>query len=250
MQAAIARRPTDSEPPKRVFSHRDEADLEWYHCVGQSAFAKSPMGGMLERSENLSETSTGAKVLSVRIWQDKSWGWRQRNTFCGRTCGFIDEAKADLIRRAAQPFVEHLDPTGTALCKAHQQPTQLWVPDDDLLQRYGRVSRRLVYVPRAYRQALEAYYRPEAFRWETYALGRLIVLYGMTEAGERLLANRARRLEAEDVTGPHVFRVRAEYEHNSQAKHPSDLVKRLLTTAERQARDLLGYSRQAYAEAT
>ena len=243
MQAAIARQ-TDSDPPRD-----DEADLEWYHCEGQSAFAKSPMGAMLERAENLSRTSTGARVLSVRVWWDQSWTWRQRNTFCGRRCGFIDEAKADIIWRAAQPFVDELDPSATALCRQHQQPTQLWVPDDELLQRYGRVSWRLVYVSRAYRQALEAYYRPEAFRWETYALGRLIVLYALTEAGARLLENRARRLEAEDVTGPAVFRLRAEYEHNDQAKHPCELTRHLLAAAERQARDLLGYARQSYAEA-
>ena len=67
MQAIQAREPT--EQPR--FTARDEADLRWFFGEGQSEFARSPTGFMLERVKALSTTSDGKPVISIPQYRAK-----------------------------------------------------------------------------------------------------------------------------------------------------------------------------------
>jgi len=228
---------------RRRFTTYDEADLRWFFGEGQSAFEGSPWGRMLEKAEALSVTSDGERVLSPPEHRVQVWEYRQRNCRRSSTTGF-DASLRDLLRRAAAPFVEEFDPGLDADGQDESGGVSGDGPPDHVLCRYGRVSRRLRAAQGRLYSVLAAYHGLAANRHETGSLGRLVVILALTEPGERLLANRARRLGTGDEAGQPAERLLAEWQLEQQ-KH-DDLRRRLFTAAQTAARALLHEAQDAY----
>ena len=252
MQAIQAREPT--EQPR--FTARDEADLRWFFGEGQSEFARSPTGFMLERAKALSTTSEGVPVLSIPQYRVKVWEYRQHGCR-GQRVGWssddadeptelFDAASRDLLRRAAAPFVEMFDPEADAWFTSGHQPGTAGMPSDWAMQRLGRVSRRLRTVRGRLYTALAAYHGLAANRWEGHILGRVIVLYGLTSAGDTILFRRCERLGSEEDAGSSPAE-RVSAEHQVQQQKPDIERRRLFEAAARQALELRAMANAAYA---
>jgi hypothetical protein len=201
---------------------------------------------MLERAEALSQTSSGEAVMTRPSFRAKCWEYRQR--CCrGPATEFFDAATSDLIRRAAAPFIEDFDPSLTANGTDDSGGTPGDGPSDAVVRRYGRVSRRLRAAQGRLYSVLAAYHGLLANRHEMCSLGRLVVIMPLTDAGERLLAGRARRLGEHDEAGQPAERLLAEWQ--MQVQKPDDLRRRLFSASRTQAAELLHRAHEAYAGA-
>lgn len=142
------------------WSHRDEADLLWYHGIGQAAFERSTFGGMLERAELFG-------TLGVQVWPSSQPVYD--------TSGFIviDWERAISARPTAE-----------------MRPAAGYTPDDTVLQRYAHMSLMMMRVERVDR--LSAAVICELFgdagaRWAATDDGRLGALYHLTARGRAMI---------------------------------------------------------------
>lgn len=159
------------QPPR--WSTRDEADLLWYHGIGQAAFERSTFGGMLERAELFGS-------MGVAIWPSSQPVYD--------TSGYIiiDWERAV----SARPTAETRAPAG-------------YTPDDAALQRYAHVSLMMMKVERVDTLAAAvicALFGDLGQRWAESEDGRLGALYHLTARGHAMVDTARSAKGAVDLT--------------------------------------------------
>lgn len=139
------------------YSIKDEADLLWYHGLGQTCFERSTFGGMLDRAATF---DTGnAHWPKCPVFNDN-----------GDVIGHESAI-------TARPTAETKEITGHA-------------PDDEALIRYARVSKQMMRVERRDALAskvLEFLFGDLGARWATTEHGRNGALYHLTVKGIALI---------------------------------------------------------------
>jgi hypothetical protein len=154
-------------------SDADERDLRWYFSVGQTAFERSSMGGMLANAELFA--SSGRYDVVANEWFAVPFP---------PTNPTPDDDLGDPLK--ARPRGDKGDKLG-------------YEPDHATLNKYGDVSRSLMNVERAdpiARVALERFYGDRGAAWariDPPAPGRIASLYLLTGAGQRLLTTAAEK---------------------------------------------------------
>ena len=173
----------------------DEADLRWFFGVGQSAFERSTFGAQLEIAERLGFTSDGERVESPKERERRSWRYRQSE--CGKLRVKAGHHMRDMLDELRDLLDEQdmltEDPSETARGQDPKKGELGYEPDDKDLQRYARISRTLSRMLPSHRRALGLFFGLRAARWSDHDLGRLLMLYGETQAGRELLARHPER---------------------------------------------------------
>jgi hypothetical protein len=156
----------------RDLPQRDQAALSWYFTDGSAAFERSTMGPMLERAALYSMRRLTLKCRSCGgegILADASW--------C-EGCHGTGTAQTRLVRsddsELAMPVHETRSASGG------------YTPDDSMMARYAVVSRRVSHLPAIGRAALGRYFGPNGERCSHAPGWRMIALYPLTPAGQRL----------------------------------------------------------------
>lgn len=153
---------TDIKVPP--YSLRDEADLIWYHGLGQTVFERSTIGSMLERAEQFGSLSFQAPRRPVLNKAGDIIAWEDGVT--------------------ARPTAEMRAPSG-------------YTPDDRALERYAHVSSLMLLVERKDRLAatvIALYFSELGTRWARgdTGHGRVGALYHLTAKGQALVAASSR----------------------------------------------------------
>jgi hypothetical protein len=148
---------TEAAPkPVPRYSIRDEADLLWYHGIGQTAFERSTFGGMLDRAAQFDMKHAWPQVAVLNA----------AGTVIGYESGIT-----------ARPTAEQREVSG-------------YVPDDAALTRYAHVSSIMMRVER--QEALAAVviaclFGDSGQRWAGTDHGRNGSLYHLTTKGRALI---------------------------------------------------------------
>jgi len=147
--------------PKKVppYSWQDERDLAWHYSFGQTVFERSPMGGMLDHA-NQRDTQRGWPKIAVLNSAGVTIGWESAVT--------------------ARPTAE-IRPVGG------------YVPDEDAMTTASLMSRAMIRVSRANRQAasvIEAFFGELGNRWalNDTPYGRYGALFHFTKKGQAIVA--------------------------------------------------------------
>ncbi len=225
--------PNSPQPTKKSLSNDDAVDLEKYFCQYRSAFSRSITGPMLTRAELYSSgTFPCYYCQEFPGINEKTGDWCKP---CKGT-GFISfhlKGKEDIT---AYPTAEVVESKG-------------YEPSLQLLQDYGRISRRLDGVKAAlgkeYLAVLEDYHGDLGARWGRTRWGRLFAIYPRTKAGRALviMATEEAKGENEVVLTP-VERLGVQAE--LQRVKPSSERKRLLAACREQAEAMYDLAVQAY----
>lgn len=157
---ADAPRLAATKPVSSRLSRGDQAELQWFFGRGQTAFERSTMGGILDRSQVYD-------LNAIREMYSKNG---ERSPY---PHGPI----------TARPTAELQSPP------SHE-------PDDKALTRYARVSRRLIAMEKEWRLGvvvLETFFGDVGARWADSDQKRLFALYPLTLSGKRLLKADAKR---------------------------------------------------------
>lgn len=219
----------------------DDSDLRWFFGGCRVSFDSSPTGLMLERLENLSQTEEGERIPSRAKVRAASWAHRQRQ--CEQPLGVLSMEEFEAMRAGVEAAGLDEDPALTADTgrELHEYATSV---SEVALFRYSTVRRSLLQMDAAYVEALSLYYGPDGARWVRHQLGRLVVLYPLTEPARALLEARKRRLH-QDGEHTALARLVAEYEENKQ--WPDVTRARLLRQCEEESRILLARAKVQFA---
>lgn len=183
--------------PQRIgIAPRHESELRWFFGEGQTAVdGGSTFGSMLARAELFS---------------------RHAAQTYAHAHGYTIHPSPEAVRGKSGAVIGYRDGETVAITAEVRAPGG-YTPDDEDLEKYARVSRRLLAMRRqhgpALAVALECYYGPLGERWRagpeamlaarssdpSKSPGAVAALYHLTPAGQRLLDAEARDA-AEAVT--------------------------------------------------
>jgi hypothetical protein len=211
---------------RRELASRDAASLEFYFCDGKSMFAKSTMGGMLERADMFSHATERCWGCLDEAGVSLTGGWCKG---CGGS-GFI----------AVEITFDKDDSNVNAWPTAEPQETMGFEPSHEALQLYGRVSRRLAVVA-SYGGAslvdvLDDYHGDIGAKWGRRREGRIFAVYARTLAGRRLIVQTCKGQNIVAMAPDERLRVLVEV----QKRQPKNARGDLLEQAAVQARKLYG----------
>lgn len=188
----------------------DEVRLDWFFGRGQTMFAKSTTGTLLERAQMYN--------VPVPMTQER---W---------------EAMRD--RRPNEPPVGELTVRSTATVRE----SHVVVPPEDDLAKYAWVAHRLARLeliePGAV-QVLAAYYGDLGARWGCTDMGRLFAVLPLTSAGREILRRNDERVARREI--PDLGLIPTEKLRNEvilQRVRPRPAMGRLIDRARRQALSL------------
>jgi hypothetical protein len=221
MMQTNARRTIDERMPRS-----DGAALSWHFSTGSAAFERSTMGPMLDHASLFAFGKVGpfrCRKCDYGVIPDGRWCLRCQGT------GFI----LTVIERRQRtddemPVNETMSGSGG------------YTPDDEVMARFAVVSRRLGLLPVRLRQALESYHGPHGDRCSDAQAWRLVALYPLTPAGQRLVKL---ALEVGDDETRERYRTEPTYERAfrqvaAQKTNPKPQRGALIEAAEEQSTEL------------
>jgi hypothetical protein len=239
---------------------KHQAELTWYFSAGQCAFEKSLFGGMLDRAALMAHGSktceacegTGYSVaeVSAEIVMLSDPGvttepdspqvcrkCRGRGSFPSRKLGRVSPAWRALAPAVVARGAGLVTLTARPMSAARSEPS--YVPDDESMRRFARVSRKLRLMSAQQVEVLARYYGDIGSSWVLSPAGRIGAVYPMTAHGKAMIADWLRtRPEAESFIR-HDEIIRTVAAVNRRATTPDDLVRRKLHKADDEARELL-----------
>lgn len=156
--------------PITQLSRRDQAALGNFFGVGATKFERSTMGPMLDHIElfGFGAVKCGACRGAGIRWTSGAW--------CTK-CGGSGSIPYELDRSHA---VDELPVNETRTGSGG------YVPDDAEMTRYAIISRRLSLLSGRVQQTLEAYYGDHGCRCDDIQAWRMVAVYPLVPAGERL----------------------------------------------------------------
>jgi hypothetical protein len=209
------------QPARResALAQRDEADLEWFWCFGESTFERSTFGSVLERQSLYGEIAElclncdgygtdPASVDRCRPCRGKGRitigrvGMKDPDVGGSRSCGECRGPTGKPRRGVVLADCLACEGTGIVESQAVGVPGAEsgeggYEPDDGALRRYAKVSRRLTRLEGSDRQSaavLQAYYGVDGLRWGGTDHGRLTAVLPLTRAGARLIDGESNEL--------------------------------------------------------
>lgn len=225
-----------------------QAELTWYFSTGQCAFERSLFGGMLDRAAVYAYGSATCQACEgtghlTDSPQDASGSPRAckacrgrgstPNARHGRTApGWAAIAPAVVARGAGIS-------TLTARPRGGARAEPSYVPDDESMRRFARVSRKLRLMTAPQVEVLARYYGDIGSSWVLSPTGRIGSVYPMTVYGRALISDWLRTRPEAETFIRHDEIVRTVSSVNRRSATPDDLVRRKLHKADDEARALL-----------
>jgi hypothetical protein len=120
---------------------------------------------------------------------------------------------------------------------ARSEPS--YVPNDESMRRFARVSRKLRLMSTQQVEVLARYYGDIGSSWVLSPAGRIGAVYPMTACGKALIADWLRTRPEAEAFIRHDEIIRTVAAVNRRATTPDDLVRRKLHKADDEARELL-----------
>lgn len=182
-------------------------DLTWFFEHGVPAFERSPTGPMLERAALFHVRRTVDPELLLARFAREPW-------------------EPPIGEITARPMHE------THSCEREE-------PSKQLLERYGRVSRRLERIARLDPQAARALalsFGADGAHWAQHERGRCVALFRLVPAGQALLA-RAKRAGGFVLSDAERIRVQVVLDHETRGRDKPR--RQLITAAMHEANELL-----------
>lgn len=228
----MAEKGVPNENKEGVLSPYEEESLEWYFCEGKSTFSRSVTGPMLTRAELYRHGSYPCyKCEGCGIVEETS-DWCKRCNGTGFHSFELYKNDQDIT---AYPTAEVVEARG-------------YEPSHEVLQRYGRVSRRLdqlvAKVGQSGLRALELFHGDSGMRWGRTKHGRLFALLPMTSAGRKILAKTETENDPVEMTACERIGVQVEL----QAAQPKAWRSELISLANKQAEELYQSAVKAWLE--
>lgn len=204
-------------------SVRNEKDLEWFFCEGESLFESSTFGAVLERQASFGHVFDDCETCLGSGFSDKDGTCSSCKGMGGKPARLklaqhpnpmrlgsrvCDVCKGGGLRRrskrgalfACRPCNQTgrilIDPVGQKAIGGGEEPS--YTPDDNALMLFARVSRWLVAMHPGKARVLEAYYGLSGYRWGSTKWGRLFAVLPFTAGGHSMLAKAPNPLELSD----------------------------------------------------
>jgi hypothetical protein len=212
----------------------DQSALSWYFGPGAAYFERSTFGEQIERTDRLNHVSEICDACDglgfVELTADQ---------IAARVKDFDDAKATENPEKRLEKWTEVCARTLCKACKRGVVATRIntskrvpltarpkttsdhepgQAPDDEALQRYARVSRRLSRMPEDMRGVLRLFFGDVGMWCASKREGRIMALYSLTPAGRKLVARGLPAEAASILNGMGVRPDQAISEHADQQR--------------------------------